>query len=82
MHAPLRLLPPFRPALIVATQVFAAEPSSGIVDKKSLTLGTIRAPELRADFASGDDDGKTLYLYMAARSRLYRVSLAVPGIRP
>jgi hypothetical protein len=80
MHAPLRFLPPFGLALILATQAFAADPPPGIVDKKSLTLATIRAPELPANFAWGDADGKTLY--MAARSSLYRVRLAVAGIRP
>jgi gluconolactonase len=43
-------------------------------------LGTISAPELPANFAWGDEDGKTLY--MTARTGLYRIRLNVPGIRP
>jgi len=43
-------------------------------------LGTIRGPELAANFAWGDDDGRTLY--MTARTGLYRIRLNVPGIRP
>ena len=43
-------------------------------------LGTIRAPELPANFAFGDDDGRTLY--MTARTGLYRMRLLVEGIRP
>jgi gluconolactonase len=43
-------------------------------------LGTLKAPELPANFAWGDADGKTLYL--TARTGLYRMRLGVPGIRP
>jgi gluconolactonase len=43
-------------------------------------LGTLALPELPANFAWGDEDGRTLYL--AARTGLYRVRLGVPGIRP
>ena len=43
-------------------------------------LGTIRGPELAANFTWGDDDGRTLY--MTARTGLYRIRLNVPGIRP
>jgi gluconolactonase len=43
-------------------------------------LGTIRAPELPANFAWGDEDGRTLY--MTARTGLYRMRLRIPGIRP
>ena len=43
-------------------------------------LGTIKAPEIPANFAWGDEDGRTLY--MTARTGLYRVRLKVPGIRP
>jgi gluconolactonase len=39
-------------------------------------LGTIRAPELPANFAWGDD-GRTLYL--TARAGLYRLRLKIPG---
>jgi gluconolactonase len=40
-------------------------------------LGTIRLPELAANMAWGDDDGRTLYL--TARTGLYRMRLATPG---
>ncbi|MGE5275684.1 MAG: SMP-30/gluconolactonase/LRE family protein [Acidobacteriota bacterium] len=43
-------------------------------------LGTIVPPRHPHNFAWGDEDGKTLYL--CARSGLYRMRLAVPGIRP
>lgn len=51
-----------------------------IISPAGKHLGTIQAPELPANFAWGDDDGRTLYL--AARTSLYRVRLDVPGIRP
>jgi gluconolactonase len=40
-------------------------------------LGTIEAPELPANFAWGDADGRTLY--MTARTGLYRLRLSVAG---
>jgi gluconolactonase len=43
-------------------------------------LGTLRMPELPANFAWGDEDGRTLYL--AARTGLYRLRLNIPGARP
>lgn len=43
-------------------------------------LGTIRPPEVPANCAFGDKDGKTLY--MTARTGLYRIRLSVEGIRP
>jgi gluconolactonase len=43
-------------------------------------LGTLKLPELPANFAFGDDDGRTLY--MTARTGLYRMRLLVPGVRP
>jgi gluconolactonase len=43
-------------------------------------LGTIKAPELPANFAWGDADGRTLY--MTARTGLYRIRTLIPGIRP
>src|SRR5262249_14165048 len=51
-----------------------------ILSREGKHLGTIQAPELPANFAWGDDDGTTLY--MTARTRLYRIRLNVPGIRP
>jgi len=43
-------------------------------------LGTLRFPQLPANMAWGDADGRTLYL--TARSSVYRLRLGVPGIRP
>lgn len=43
-------------------------------------LGTILTPELPANLAFGDPDGKTLYL--TARTGLYRIRLKIPGIMP
>lgn len=40
-------------------------------------LGTISPPELPANFAFGDDDGRTLY--MTARTGLYRMRVGFPG---
>jgi len=51
-----------------------------IVSPEGRHLGTIRAPELPANFAWGDADGRTLYL--AARTGLYRIRLNIPGIPP
>jgi gluconolactonase len=51
-----------------------------IISAAGKHLGTIRAPELPANFAWGDDDGRTLYL--TARAGLYRMRLKIPGLRP
>jgi len=51
-----------------------------IISPEAKHLGTIRIPELPANFAWGDEDGRTLY--MTARTSLYRVRLGIPGIRP
>jgi gluconolactonase len=51
-----------------------------IISPEARHLGTIRMPELPANFAWGDEDGRTLYL--TARTSLYRVRLGIPGMRP
>ena len=51
-----------------------------VISPEGKHLGTISPPDLPANFAWGDDDGRTLY--MTARSNLYRVRLGIPGIRP
>jgi gluconolactonase len=50
-----------------------------VISAEGRHLGTIRAPELPANMAWGDADGKTLYL--TARSGLYRIRLrtGAPG---
>jgi gluconolactonase len=51
-----------------------------IMSSEGKHLGTVRAPELPANLAFGDSDGKTLYL--TARTSLYRIRLKIAGIRP
>jgi gluconolactonase len=51
-----------------------------ILSPEGRHLGTIRTAELPANFAWGDEDGRTLYI--TARTSLYRVRLLIPGIRP
>jgi gluconolactonase len=51
-----------------------------ILSPEGVHLGTLKGPELAANFAWGDADGRTLY--MTARTGLYRIRLEVPGIRP
>ncbi len=51
-----------------------------IVSPEGRALGTIRPPELAANFAWGDADARTLY--MTARTGVYRIRTKVPGIRP
>ena len=51
-----------------------------IISPDAKPLGMIKTAELPANFAWGDADGRTLY--MTARSSLYRIRLAIPGIRP
>ncbi len=51
-----------------------------IISSGGRHLGTIKAPKLPANFAWGDEDGRTLY--MTARTGLYRMRLNIPGVRP
>ena len=51
-----------------------------IISAEGKHLGTLQTPELPANFAWGDGDGKTLY--MTSRSSLYRIRLNVEGVRP
>src|SRR6266704_3230599 len=48
-----------------------------IISPAAKHLGTIKAPELPANFAWGDEDGRALY--MTARTGLYRIRLKIPG---
>jgi gluconolactonase len=50
-----------------------------IISPEARHLGTLAMPELPANFAWGDEDGRTLY--MTARTGLYRVRLGIPGVR-
>jgi gluconolactonase len=61
--------------------VYAAGPEGiWILSPDGKHLGTIRATETPANFAWGDEDGRTMYI--TARTGLYRVRLSVPGVRP
>ena len=51
-----------------------------ILSPEAKHIGMIEAPELPANMAWGDEDGRTLY--MTARTGLYRVRLNIPGVRP
>jgi gluconolactonase len=51
-----------------------------ILSPEGRHLGTLRMPEQPANFAWGDEDGRTLYL--TARTGLYRLRLNIPGARP
>ncbi len=51
-----------------------------VLDETGKHLGTIKPPELPANCAWGDKDGKTLY--MTARTGLYRIKTNARGIRP
>jgi gluconolactonase len=51
-----------------------------ILSPEGKALGRIEPPEHDANFAWGDDDGRTLYL--TASTGLYRIRLNIPGVRP
>ena len=51
-----------------------------VFDKTGKHLGTIKPPEVPANCAWGNSDGKTLY--MTARTGLYRIRTRAQGIRP
>lgn len=58
--------------------VYASSPGGiRIFSPDATHLGTINPPELPANFAFGDADGRTLY--MTARTGLYRMRMGVPG---
>jgi gluconolactonase len=50
-----------------------------IVSPEGKELGRIAGPEQPANFAFGDDDGRTLYI--TARTSVYRMRLGIPGAR-
>ena len=51
-----------------------------ILSPSGKALGRIVPPEHDANFAFGDDDGKSLYL--TASTGLYRIRVEIPGVRP
>ena len=64
-----------------AGNVYAAGPEGiWILSPDGKHLGIIKASETPANFAWGDEDGRTMYI--TARTGLYRVRLNIPGVRP
>ncbi len=58
--------------------LYAAGPEGiYVLNPNGRHLGTIRTPEHVANFAFGDEDGRTLYI--TASTSLYRMRLLVPG---
>jgi gluconolactonase len=51
-----------------------------IFSSKGTHLGTIRVPEMTTNLHWGDADGKTLYI--TAGTGVYRIRLAIAGLRP
>ena len=51
-----------------------------VISPQGRHLGTIQIPEIAANCAWGDADGKTLYV--TARTGLYRIRLNIAGVRP
>jgi gluconolactonase len=61
--------------------VFVSAPRGvWILSPEGKALGRIEPPEHDANFAWGDDDARGLYL--TASTGLYRVRVAIPGVRP
>jgi gluconolactonase len=64
-----------------AGNLFVSGPGGAwVISQDGSHLGTIRAPELAANFAWGGADGRTLY--KTARTGVYRIRTEIPGIRP
>ena len=65
----------------IAGNIYATGPAGIMIfSSEGNLLGTIQFPELPANCAWGDADGKTLYV--TARTGLYRIRLNVAGVRP
>ncbi len=64
-----------------AGNIYATGPAGIMIfSPEGKLLGTIQFPELPANCAWGDSDGKTLYV--TARTSLYRIHLKIAGNRP
>jgi gluconolactonase len=64
-----------------AGNVYACGPGGvWVLSPEGERLGLLRLPENPHNLAWGDDDGRTLYV--AALTSIYRIRLAVAGIRP
>jgi gluconolactonase len=65
----------------VAGNVYVSAPGGvWVLSPEGKALGRIVPPEHDANFAFGDSDGRSLY--MTASTGLYRIRVAIPGIRP
>jgi gluconolactonase len=51
-----------------------------VLDADGWHLGTFKLPESPHNLAWGDDDGRTLYV--TALTSIYRLRLAIAGVRP
>ena len=64
-----------------AGNIYATGPAGIMVfSPQGKFLGAIQPPEIPANLAWGDADGKTLYI--TARTGLYRIHTNVAGLRP
>jgi gluconolactonase len=64
-----------------AGNIYATGPGGVLViSPRGKHLGTIEVPEIPANCAWGEADGKTLYI--AARTSIYRIRLNGPGVQP
>jgi gluconolactonase len=64
-----------------AGNIFATGPGGVLIlSPQGKHVGTIELPEIPANCAWGDADGKTLYI--TARTSVYRVKLAATGKQP
>ena len=64
----------------VSRFLYAARSVILVISAQGKLLGSIQFPEVPANCAWGDPDGKTLYV--TARTGLYRIRTNVAGIRP
>jgi gluconolactonase len=58
----------------------AATEGVAVITPQGKQLGILMVPEIVANLAWGDADGKTLYI--TARTGVYRIKLNATGIRP
>lgn len=64
-----------------AGNIYAAAPEGvAVITPQGKQLGILMVPEIVANLAWGDADGKTLYI--TARTGVYRIKLNATGIRP
>jgi gluconolactonase len=65
----------------VAGHVYVCGPSGiWLLSPRGEHLGTLRIPESPHNLAWGDEDARTLYI--TALTSIYRIRLAIPGVRP